>query len=58
MRAVNETHVVIFGMYRFWVISLDTLNIVEGGSATLPTMIEHVEAKSNYVAILTSDEEG
>jgi hypothetical protein len=45
-------------MYSFWVISLDTLTIVEAGGATLPTMIEYVEAKSSYLSILTSDEEG
>lgn len=58
MRAVNETHVAIFGMYGFWVISLDSFKVIEGGSATIPTMIEHVEAKNNYISILTSDEEG
>lgn len=58
MRALNDNHVAIFGMYNFSVVSLDSFEVVEGGAATLPTMIEYAEAKNNYVSILTSDEEG
>ncbi len=58
MRPINENHVGIFGMYKFWIVSLESFKIVEAGGATLPTMIEYVEAKNNYLSILTSDEEG
>jgi hypothetical protein len=45
-------------MYQFWIISLENFKIVEGSGSTLPTMIEYVEARNNYLSILTSDEEG
>ena len=45
-------------MYKFWVISLDTFKVVNPDGVSLPTMIENVEARNNYLAILTSDEEG
>lgn len=28
IRAINDTHVIIFGMYSFWVISLSSLTII------------------------------
>ena len=58
MRAINDKYVGIFGMYKFEIISLEDFKIVEGGGATIPNMIEFVEAKNNYLTILTSDEEG
>ena len=58
MRPLNDKFVAIFGMYRFVIFSLDTLQIVKGGEAEIPTMIEYAEARSNYLSVLTSDEEG
>lgn len=39
MRAISETHVIVFGMYSFWVISLESLSIIETGIEPLPSMI-------------------
>lgn len=58
MRVINDQYIGIFGMYQFKIISIENFSVVKGGSVTIPTMIEYVEAKNNYVAILTSDEEG
>ena len=55
MRPINDNYVGIFWMYKFEVISLDNFQIVQGGGTTIPTMIEYVEAKNNYLSILTSD---
>ena len=56
MRGLNSNHVAVLGMYNFSVVSLDTFKVVEGGTGSLPSMIEYVEAKNNYLSILTSDE--
>ena len=58
MRAINDKFVGIFGMYKFEIFSLQELKIVQGGGAKIPTMIDFVEAKNNYLTVLTSDEEG
>ena len=42
IRAFNDKLVGVFGMYKFWIISLDNFKILEGSGATLPTMIEYV----------------
>ena len=42
MRAISSTHVAVFGMYTFSVVSLDSLGVVEGGTGSLPSMIEYV----------------
>jgi hypothetical protein len=34
------------------------LKVVSKDGVSLPTLIENVEARNNYLAILTSDEEG
>ena len=58
MRPLNDNCVAIFGMYKFQIISLGNFEVVEGGGAKIPNMIEYVEAKKNYISIMTSDEEG
>jgi len=58
MRPINEKCIAIFGMYKFEIFSLETFQIVKGGGAEIPTMIEYAEAKNNYLSVLTSDEEG
>ena len=58
LRAINDKYVGVFGMYKFEIISLDELKIVQGAGKEIPTMIENIEAKNNYLAILTSDEDG
>ena len=55
IRPLNPHCVVVFGMYSFQVVSLDSLAIVKEGKTKIPNMIEYVEARNNYLAILTSD---
>ena len=55
---ISDKFVGVFGMYKFEIISLEEMKIVQGGGTKIPTMIDFVESKNNYLAILTSDEDG
>lgn len=56
IRPLNDHLVVVFGMYKFTVVCIKQLQVIE--TVEIDAMIENVEARNGYISILTSDEEG